>query len=366
MKAVVVRPPKVGVSIEELKEPEPEPNKVKIRILNTGICGTDREIVNGKLITARPPNGRDYLILGHEAIGVVEESCCGFKKGEIVMPVNRRGCGHCLNCQIGRPDFCETGEFVEAGISGLDGFMREYYYDDPKWLVRVPYEIKDFAVMAQPLSDLEKSLEEILNVQKRVPIWTCDDGTYNCRKALVIGTGPVGILISLLLKTYGFEVWITNRRELNDMERTIAEEVGLEFYNSANGYDGLKEKVGRFDLIFDASNAFTYIASQVLPLLNYNGILGLFGFPQSGQLSLSYAELQSLIFRSNVIVGLVNGQKPHFEMAMVHLASWKTMWPKTVKAMITKEVPIEDEKEVKEVIMNKLPSEIKVKIVWSK
>lgn len=365
MKAVIVRPPKVGVSIEEIKEPQPERNKVKIRILDTGICGTDREIVNGKLITARPPNGKDYLILGHEAVGVVEEDCCGFKKGDLVMPVNRRGCGHCLNCLIGRPDFCETGEFVEAGMSGLDGFMREYYYDDPKYLVRVPREIRDFAVMAQPLSDLEKSLEEILNIQRRM-LWICGDGTFNCRKALVVGTGPVGVLFSLLLKAYGFEVWITNRRELNDMEREIAEEVGLEFYNSANGYDGLKEKVGKFDIIFDASNAFTYIAEHLFSLLNYNGILGLFGFPQSGQFSIPYDMIQNFIMRSNVMVGLVNGQKPHFEMAMIHLAAWKSMWPKTVKAMITKEVDIEDEKEVKEVIMNKLPSEIKVKIRWSK
>ncbi len=81
------------------------------------------------------------MVLGHEAIGgvVQEDGGESIRKGDLVMPVNRRGgCGHCLACLNGRPDFCETGGFVEAGIKGMHGFMRETYWDEERYLVRVP------------------------------------------------------------------------------------------------------------------------------------------------------------------------------------------------------------------------------------
>jgi len=149
MKAIVVKPPNPGVQFADVNEKELDNyGKVKIRILFNGICNTDREIVNEKLTTSDLSDGNDYFVLGHEAIGMVEEPCCGFSKGELVMPVNRRGCGKCLNCLIGRPDFCETGEFVETGIYCIDGFMREYWYDDQKYLVRIPKELEDIGILA--------------------------------------------------------------------------------------------------------------------------------------------------------------------------------------------------------------------------
>ena len=362
MKAIIVRPPNPGAQITDVDEKELDNyGKVKIRILYNGICGTDREIVNGKLTIANLSNRKNYLVLGHEAIGIVEEPCCGFSKGELVMPVNRRGCGKCLNCLIGRPDFCETGEFVEAGIHGIDGFMREYWYDNPKYLVRIPRELEDIGILAQPLADIEKSVEEILNIQKRVPVWTCDDGTLNCRKVLVVGTGPTGILFALLFRTYGLEVWMANRREPSETEQTVLEEAKINYFNSRNGYDRLKEK---FDVIIDATGADAELLNAILPLLNRNGVLGIFGFPVSGTFSIDFKSVQDMVHTSKLIVGLVNGQKPHFQQAVVHLASWKTMYPKTSKLLITKTVSINDEKEVLKALGEKEPGEIKIRIYW--
>lgn len=106
MRAVIVHPPKPGVEFSDLKEPiRHGKGSVKVRLLENGICGSDREIVRGgRLATSRPPPGKDWLVLGHEAIGIVEESSDPrFKPGELVMPVNRRSYeGHCLNCLVGR------------------------------------------------------------------------------------------------------------------------------------------------------------------------------------------------------------------------------------------------------------------------
>ena len=365
MRAIVVKPPKPGVEFRDLSQViRHGSGTVKVRIIENGICGSDREIVRGELATARPPEGKDWLVLGHEALGVVEESKDPrFRQGDLVMPINRRSYhGKCLNCLVGRPDFCEANEFVEAGMVGMDGFMVEYFYDDPKYLVKVPPSIADIAILAQPLSDLEKSVEEILNIQRRL-IWTCDDGTYNCRRAIVFGSGSTGILISLLLRTVGFEVYVANRRDPLENEAKITEEAGITYINySVEGLDKLKQM--GFDLVVDTTGASASLIGHEVEMLKPNGVLGLFGFPSEGALTLSHEVIQRFIYKSNVIVGLINGQKPHFQQALAHLAQWKATWPGVVSRLITRVVNVNDEKEVVQVLNHKEKGEIKVKIRW--
>lgn len=365
MKAVIVRPPKAGVEIREVSDEElMKYGKVKIKTLYTGICGTDREIVNGRLRHARLPPDRDYLVLGHEAIGIVEDSCCGLKKGELVMPINRRGCGKCFNCLIGRPDFCETGEANDLGTKGKDGFMREYWFDDPKYLVKIPRSLEDIGILAQPLADVEKSVDSILKVQKRVPVWNCEDGTLNCRKALIVGAGPVGILFTLVLRTIGLETWVADIREPNEVDQTLIEEAEVNFYNATSGYQKLKESVGKFDVIIYAAGGDASVVDEFLSMLNRNGVLGLFGYPVSGRFSIEYDKFQDLVHTNKIIVGMVNGQKPHFQKALIHLASWKTIFPKTSKLLITKTIKIDEEEEVIRHLKEKELGEIKVRILW--
>jgi aldose 1-dehydrogenase [NAD(P)+] len=358
MKAIIVRPASKGVEVKNVNEKDVQNfGRIKIRIIENGICGTDREIVQGRMTSERAPQGRDWLVLGHEAIGKVEEGFGEFKVNDLVMPVNRRGCGKCNNCLMGRADHCETGEFVEAGISDMDGFMREYYYDDPRYLVKVPQGIEDIAILAQPLSDLEKSVDEIIKVQERV-YWRCNDGTFSCRKALIMGTGPIGILFSMLLRTYSFQVTVANRREPTEIENQIFQEIGVDYYNSSKGYKEINKK---FDIVFNASTAPPTVIEETLPLLNYNGVLGLFGFPPSGEMKVGFQEIQKLSLKGIAILGLSNGQKPHFEEAMRHLSQWKITWPKTANKLITRTVSVD---EAPKVLSVKEENEIKVKIKW--
>ncbi len=358
MEAITVKPPDAGINFKDVNYKK---NGIKIKILENGICGTDREIVNGQLNATALPYGYDYLILGHEAIGTVEEDGVIFKKGDLVMPVNRRGCGKCLNCLIGRPDFCETGNFIEAGIKGMHGFMSEYIYDDENFLIKVPDNIKDIAILAQPLSDLEKSVEEIINIQKRM-LWTCNDSTFHCRRAMVIGSGTIGILFSLLLKTYGFDITITNKRPASDNELNIFNMANIKYYNSGNGYNFATSS---FDLIIEASGSDADVISDTIGFLKNNGIFGLFGFIRSGELKLGSGILQNLVSKSIAIVGLINGQKPHFEMAMNHLIQWKHEYQGIEKFLITNEIKIGDKDKIINALSKKSKGEIKTKILWN-
>src|SRR5438270_8400738 len=118
MKAVAVFPDKKEVRVIDHPEPPIQtPTQVKMRMLDVGICGTDKEIVSFQYGT--PPDGSPYLVIGHESLGeVVESGSPEFKVGDLVIPTVRRPCDHpeCIACRSGRQDFCYTGDFTERGI----------------------------------------------------------------------------------------------------------------------------------------------------------------------------------------------------------------------------------------------------------
>ncbi len=360
MKAIVVRPPNVGAEVKEIDLHEPLlPGGVRVRTLYTGICGTDRGIVTGKITFARPPDNSGELILGHEGLGVVEEVAEGvtrLKKGDLVVPIVRRGCGVCLNCKIGRQDFCETGNFVEAGIRGLHGFMREEFVDSVSYLVKVPKEIADVAVLTEPLSNVVKAIDQVMEIQKRT-VWTCGDSSYECRNAFVVGTGPIGTFFSLLLTTYGFNVYMLNRRDPSPAESEIAETIDATFYNTSKGYLGLP----RADIVVDTSG----YPSAFMPLLsrmNKNGILVLFGTSSNDSAKVDAEMVTSIVENNIAVIGSVNASKEHFVEAVNYLTMWKERYGTLLSKMITSVVSPE---QAIEALTRKSSGEIKTVIKWS-
>ena len=135
MKALVVDP---GVAhstrVEDVDEPTGD--GVLLRMLEVGVCGTDREISEGVFGVA--PDGEQHLVIGHESLAEVARDGNGFSKGDLVCATVRRSCGHCLPCGEGAPDSCLTGDYSERGITRLDGFARELLVEDPEQLIPIP------------------------------------------------------------------------------------------------------------------------------------------------------------------------------------------------------------------------------------
>jgi glucose 1-dehydrogenase len=120
MRAIAVTPTEKKVSI--IDQPEPtisSPTDVKLRMIEAGVCGTDREICAFEYGT--PPPGTADLVIGHESLGEVVEvgpKVSRVKIGDLVVPMVRRPCPHdyCPACRAGHQDFCFTGDFTERGI----------------------------------------------------------------------------------------------------------------------------------------------------------------------------------------------------------------------------------------------------------
>ena len=125
MRAVAVFPEARQVKVIEVEAPRlARPDQVMLRMLDVGLCGTDKEICTFEYGT--PPSGDDFLVIGHEALAQIVQVGAAvhrFRPGDLVVPSVRRPCPHpsCLACRSGRQDYCYTGDFRERGIKESTG-----------------------------------------------------------------------------------------------------------------------------------------------------------------------------------------------------------------------------------------------------
>jgi len=66
---------------------------------------------------------------------------------------------------MGRADMCQTGNYRERGIKGLDGYQTEYAVDKEQQVVLVPAELAPVGVLLEPLSIVEKAIDEAIRLQ---------------------------------------------------------------------------------------------------------------------------------------------------------------------------------------------------------
>jgi len=154
----------------------PEPRiesltQIKSRMLDVGICCTDKDIVHFQYGT--PPEGSPYLVIGHESLGEVVETgaeVSDIHKGDLIVLSVRRPCNHhdCIACRSGRQDFCYTGDFTERGIKERHGYMTEMVVEDAQYAFLVSRELRDVAVLVAPPTIAEKGVEQLLSVQQRL------------------------------------------------------------------------------------------------------------------------------------------------------------------------------------------------------
>jgi threonine 3-dehydrogenase len=119
MKALVKSRPGVGLWLEEVPVPEPGINDVLIRVLKTGICGTDLHIYNWDAWAQKTIPVP--LVIGHEFVGRVEQvgsNVTGFQPGDLVSGEGHLVCGRCRNCMAGRRHLCPHTQGVGVNRPG--------------------------------------------------------------------------------------------------------------------------------------------------------------------------------------------------------------------------------------------------------
>lgn len=358
-RGITTNAPSGGVSLEKM-DFDLDGFEVRLKPLLTGICGTDRGIVNGALPFAYNPHGSSKLVIGHESLCVVDEAPrndFGISKGDYVVPMVRRP-GKCINCLAGRSDNCSDGDKHEAGITGLHGFMREEFGDSAEYLIKVPDpSIGDVAVLTEPLKNVCKAFE-MFDVVSRKSIFTDEAGSYHEKNSLIVGTGSEGFLYALKSMDYGFNTHLTNRHDLDQTKNEVIEKTGINFYNY-NTSDPFEKK--GLDLVIDTSGDPGTIF-KFLRKMNENGILILFGTNGKAPATpVSGMDIDYIIERNISVIGSVDGSRIHYEKALQDLTRWKHQYNGAMETMITEKVSPDQT----EIFTKKPSNEIKTVIDWS-
>ena len=111
---MVLTAPRRPLEMRELPDPRPANGEVLLRVRACGVCRTDLHVADGELSDPKLP-----LVLGHEIVGIVEESGGRFARGTRVgVPWLGWTCGECAYCKAGRENLCDRARFTGYQIDG--------------------------------------------------------------------------------------------------------------------------------------------------------------------------------------------------------------------------------------------------------
>ncbi|MDZ4766060.1 MAG: glucose 1-dehydrogenase [Chloroflexota bacterium] len=335
MQAVAITPRQAKHAfLVDLPEPSldeiPGGRGVLVKILTVGQDGTDKDLYVGSYGTA--PEGFDYLVTGHECLGrviAVGANVTELAVGDYVVPTVRRP-GHSLFDVIGTNDMTSDSTYFERGISRRHGFLTERFVEDPEFLVKIPVQLKDVAVLLEPMSIIEKGIIQAFEIQRRLKVW-------KPRKSAVIGAGPLGILAALGLKLRGIEVTVFARSEPPTQNSTLLSEIGVRYVSTRqmNMVDAAAQ-YGPFDLIFEASGSSPQIF-EAANVLAKNGILILSSITggttktevASDKLNLDF------VLGNKVMFGTVNAHRGYFEQGVSDFATTQAAYPGWLPKLLT-------------------------------
>ncbi len=344
MKAIAIVPGTKGSRIVDRPEPSiAAPDEIKLKVIRVGICGTDREEISGGRADA--PEGQKELVIGHEMFGRVVgvgSSVTSVKMGDFAVFTVRRGCGECPSCRMDRADMCQTGNYKERGIRGLDGYQTEFVVDKQQYIVGVPPELEAVGVLMEPLSIVEKAIDEVLRVQVvRCPEAAITPNWIFGRRCLVAGLGPVGLLASMVLRLRGAEVYGLDVVDATSARPKWLAVIGGRYVDGRQiPADQVEKKIGSMELILDASGIAS-LEFNLLDALGRNGAYALTGIPGGDRpLQIEGAELvRELVLDNQVMLGSVNAARGHFQMAADDLSHAQLRWGTHIAALITNRYP---------------------------
>ena len=298
-------------SLQQRDVPEPTiatPNQVLFRVLEAGVCGTDRELANFQF--GAPPKGEQFLILGHEALGevvAVGGEVTTLKPGDLVVPTVRRACvPACVSCGRNRRDLCITGNYKERGILLAHGYFADFAVDDAADLVAIPPGLIEFGVLIEPLSVVEKAIQTAFRFHEP-----------GASSAIVLGAGTIGILAALALHLRAIEVTVASIEPETSPRAALITQAGIRYTNSMTA---------KADIVIEATGAPSVALQAVGMLTPLGTMIALGACVAEGRFS-----FLDLVVQNQTLAGSVNASPESFTQAAKDLPRFPAA---TLRAMI--------------------------------
>jgi len=301
-------------TLVERPRPEPGPGEALVRILRVGVDGTDHEVLAGA--HGGPPDGADEMVLGHEAVGVVEQSNgTDWAAGDVVVPTIRRPPASGSNDYFdrGEPDMAPTDATVECGIDGADGFMAEYVTVPGEFLVELPRDLASVGFLVEPLSVAEKAIDHAFAARSAFD-WAPES-------ALVLGNGSLGLLTLTILD--GFDrLYCLGRRDRPDPTIDLVESLGATYVDSRETpVPEIPAAHEPMDLVYEATGYAPHALESVQALAP-NGVAALLGVPEDHPAEVDVgAWHREVVLGNRAVVGSVNAGADHFRAAVDSLSA---------------------------------------------
>jgi threonine dehydrogenase-like Zn-dependent dehydrogenase len=280
VRAFVLAGPRAG-SVQEVPDPVAADGQVIVDIHRAGVCGTDVEFWTGDMAYLRQGHARYPIRLGHEWCGTVSAAGRGVDGswlGRRVTGDTMIGCGRCRRCRSGRHNVC--ADRVEIGVrGGFPGALAEQLAVPATALLALPADVDDTAgAMVEPGG----------NALRCVRAAALAPGD----RALVLGTGTIGLLAAAFARAAGAEVHLVGNAPRS-----------LDFARSL-GFAGAWTEADlpplAWDAVVDATNAAA-LPARALDLAEPGGrvvYIGLAGQP-------SYIDTRDLVLKDVTAVGIL-------------------------------------------------------------
>ncbi len=253
----------LGVNGLTLKEGVPEPlvglGDVKIKVLGTAVCGTDKSIYNSagnegiRREMQRYAGAQGYrpIITGHEFCGVVEEVGAGvvadhwsnvpshlvIEPGDYVTAEMHMSCGHCYLCRTGAEHICTN---VKVKGVHLDGCFAQR--------VTVPYKNVILLGKGGDTAQIPVRIGALLDAFGNA-VHTVKEVDVRGKSVAILGAGPLGLMATFLCKAFGAaRIYLT---ESADISRRF--ELGTAFgadlcFDVSGGSNSLYQAVDKWEI----------------------------------------------------------------------------------------------------------------------
>ena len=290
MKALVKTAPEPGLHLIDVPEPVAGPNEVLVKVLRTGICGTDLHIDQwnpwAQRVVPTP------LTIGHEFCGEIVELGSAVEDLEVGMFVSGEGhyvCGRCRACLAGKRHLCRNTRGIGYMVPGC---FSEYFVMPASniWVHRGPVD-PDVAAIFDPFGNAVHTALQFPCLGEDV---------------LVSGAGPIGIMAALVAQFAGARHVVVS--DLSDDRLELAQKLGLKDTINVGRepldvvFERARMKEG-FDIGLEMSGSGVALASMI-DHMTHGGRIALLGTP-SGATEIDFSKI---IFNMLTLQGVTGRQ----------------------------------------------------------
>ena len=283
------------VEVGEADVIAPAPGEVQIAVSYTGLCGTDLHILHGNM-DARVATP---LVFGHEmsgTIAAVGAEVTGWAVGDAVTVMPLDWDGTCPACLAGNQHICQNLNFI-----GIDspGSLQPYWNVPAEVLVALPAGLRlDHAALVEPTA---VAVHDVRRADLQPG-----------QKAVVIGGGPIGVLIASVAREFGGDVVVI---ELDPARRAQIEALGFTTIDprETNQVDWVTEwsNGAGADVVFEVSGAAAAVlgATDLAKVRGTIVVVAIHPTPRE-------INLQRVFWRELSILGARVYQRTDFEKAV--------------------------------------------------